>query len=253
MKNFNDIPIKSKREIEIMQEGGKMLSEVKHNLMSLVKEGVSALDVDKEAEKQILKMGGKPSFKMVPGYNWTTCININDGVVHGIPKKEIVFKNGDVVSVDVGMYYKGFHTDTSFSLLLGKDPEKEEFLTVGKKALELAINNVRVGKRIFHISEAIESTLNKAGLRPVRSLFGHGVGRELHEEPQIPGFVYAAAQDTPEIKLGMVLAIEVIYVAGKEQLVLEKDGWTISTQDGKISALFEETVAVTPQGPLVIT
>ena len=253
MKNFEGIPIKPKREIEIMQEGGKRLSEVKQLLMPLVKEGVSAWEIEKEAEKEILKRGGAPSFKMVPGYSWTTCINVNKGVVHGIPRKDIVFKKNDLVSVDLGMFFRGFHTDTSFSLVIGRNPEKEKFLEVGRKALDLAIDNTRAGRRIFDISKAIEETLNKAGYRPVRSLFGHGVGRKLHEEPQIPGFVYACREDTPEIKVGMVLAIEVIYVMGREQLVLEKDGWTISTADGKISALFEETVAVTPQGPLVIT
>jgi len=253
MKNFEGIPIKSKREIEIMQEGGKRLSEVKHILASRVREGVSAWEIEEEAEKQILKRGGTPSFKTVPGYSWATCINVNEGIVHGIPKKDVIFKKNDLVSVDLGLIYKGFHTDTSFSLVIGKEPLKEKFLEAGRKALSLAIDNARAGRRIFDISKAIEETLNKAGYRPVRSLFGHGVGRELHEEPQIPGFVYARREDTPEIKVGMVLAIEVIYVMGREQLVLEKDGWTISTADGKISALFEESVAVTPQGPLVIT
>ena len=253
MKNFEGIPIKSKREIEIMQEGGKRLSEVKQLLMSLVKEGVSAWEIEEEAERQILKRGGAPSFKMVPGYSWATCINVSQGVVHGIPRKDVIFKKNDLVSVDLGMFFKGFHTDTSFSLVIGRNHEKEKFLEIGRKALDLAIDNTRAGRRIFDISKAIEETLNKAGYRPVRSLFGHGVGRKLHEEPQIPGFVYARREDTPEIKVGMVLAIEVIYVMGREQLVLEKDGWTISTADGKISALFEETVAVTPQGPLVIT
>jgi len=253
MKNFNGITIKSRREIEIMREGGRRLSEIKHNLMSMVKEGVSAWEIEEEADKQIVRLGGRPSFKMVPGYHWATCINVNEGIVHGIPKKETVFKNGDLVSVDLGMFFEGFHTDTSFSLLIGKDKNKEEFLKAGKEALDLAIDNARAGKRIYHISKAIEDRLEKSGLNAVRSLFGHGIGKELHEEPQIPGFVYTEAQNTPEIKVGMVFAIEVIYVLGSEQLVIEKDGWTISTQDGKISALFEDTVAVTPQGPLVIT
>lgn len=253
MKNFINIPIKSKREIEIIKEGGKRLSRVKRVLKSLIKKGVSAWEIDKEAEKQILKLGGKPSFKAVPGYSWATCVNVNSGIVHGIPKKEVVFEEGDLVSVDLGMLFGGFHTDTSFSILIGKNKEKEKFLQVGRKALDLAIQNTRVGNRIFDISETIETTLNKSGYRPARSLFGHGIGRSLHEEPQIPGFVYASYEDTPEIKLGMVFAIEVIYVMGNEKLVLEEDGWTISTADGKISALFEDTVVVTPQGPLVVT
>ena len=211
------------------------------------------MEIEKLADSLINKSGGKPSFKMVDGYKYATCVNVNAGVVHGIPKKEIVFKDGDIVSVDVGIFYKGFHTDTSISVLLGKDDEKSHFLDIGKSALKKAIKQAKRGKRIWHISQAMEKAIVQAGFYPVRSLVGHGVGRSLHEEPQIPCFIYGKPENTPKIVEGMVFAIEAMYTQTDTSLVVEEDGWTIVTSDGKISGLFEETIAVTKNGPLVIT
>jgi methionyl aminopeptidase len=236
-----------------MAEGGKKLSVVKNQLMEAVKVGVSAAEIEKLATEGIISQGGSPSFKMVPDYFWTTCINVNDGIVHGIPHKHLVFKDGDVVSVDLGMFYKGFHTDTSFSVYLGNDPKLVEMLAVGKKALKNAIGEARVGNLMADISYAIEKTLESAKLNPVESLVGHGVGRNLHEYPPIPCFVTGATSEQIKIEPGFVLAIEVMYVQGNPELVTDSDGWTIRTKDGKISALFEETVAVTADGPLVLT
>jgi methionyl aminopeptidase len=245
--------IKSPEEIKYMAEGGKRLGKVKKALRDKVREGVSAREVEDLADTLIKKEGGTASFKMVPGYNWATCVNINDGVVHGIPKSEIVFKEGDVVSVDVGMFYKGFHTDTSFSVVVGQDRSKQDFLDIGEKALDVAIGKAQAGKRIYDISEAIENTLNSKGYSPVRALVGHGVGRELHEEPQIPCFVNGDRKTSPIIPEGAVLAIEVMYAKGSGDVKLEPDGWTISSSDDTITGLFEETVAVTNNGPIVLT
>jgi len=253
MAKKDSIEIKTKKEIKTIQENGQKMAEVKNILKGMVKEGVSAWDLEKRARQEIAARGGFPSFMTVPNYKWATCININEGIVHGIPRPDVVFRDKDVVSVDLGMLYKGFHTDTSFSVLVGQDKKRSLFLAAGEKALREAIKKTVAGNRIYDISEAIESTLIEAGYRPVEALVGHGVGRSLHEEPAIPGFVASLPEDTPILKSGMVLAIEVIYVSGSIQLVLEEDGWTIATQDGKISALFEDTVAVTSQGPLVIT
>lgn len=247
------ISVKSPDEIEAMAEGGKKLSKIKNALRRAVGEGVRASDIEKLASKLIKEAGGEASFKMVPGYRWATCVNINEGLVHGIPKKEIVFKKGDVVSVDVGIYFRGFHTDTSFTLALEPKDGTAKFLRVGKEALEGAILKAKVGNRIYDISEAIEEKVRKAGYSPIKALVGHGVGRELHEEPQIPCFTYGRREDSPEIAPGVVLAIEVMYAQGKPNVVKEPDGWTISMADGKISALFEETVAVTSHGPFVLT
>ncbi|MBX4205602.1 type I methionyl aminopeptidase [Candidatus Microgenomates bacterium] len=247
------VNIKTPEEVKVMAEGGKKLAHVKKLVEEAVKIGVSALEIEEIVTKGIIAQGGTPSFKMVPGYRWSTCININDGIVHGIPKKEMVFQEGDVVSVDLGMFYKGFHTDTSISVYLGSDPKTVEMLSVGKKALKNAIREAQMGNKLGDISYAIEKTLESAKLNPVESLVGHGVGRNLHEYPPIPCFVTGSASDNIELKEGFVLAIEVMYTQGNPELVTDSDGWTIRTKDGKISALFEETVAITANGPIVLT
>ncbi|MBI4157829.1 type I methionyl aminopeptidase [Candidatus Woesebacteria bacterium] len=247
------ISIKTEAEIEKMIVGGKKLSRVKTKLREKVAAGVSAYEIETLADTLIKEEGAKASFKLVEGYSWATCININDGLVHGIPKREIVFKKGDVVSVDVGLFYDGLHTDTSFSVDLDGSKEIKKFLSVGQEALGLAIKKARVKGRIFDISEAIEEKIKGAGFTPIRALVGHGVGKSLHEEPSIPCFTSGTREESPEILPGMVLAIEVMYTQGSPEIVRESDGWTISTRDGKIASLFEETVAITPQGPIVLT
>jgi methionyl aminopeptidase len=247
------IKIKTADEIKIMQEGGRILADVKARLESEVKEGVNAEYIDKLAEDLILKLGAKPSFKMVKGYYWTTCVNLNEGVVHGIPKKEVVFRKGDIVSVDVGVFFRGFHTDTSFSKGIEMDANKLSFLKVGKYALNKAINEAKVGNYVYDISYAIESSLTENNLNPIKGLVGHGVGRELHEDPQIPCLVYQKRNETEVFLEGNVIAIEVMYTTGSGDIMLMDDGWTISTKDGKISALFEDTICITNNGPLILT
>lgn len=248
------LTIKSQKDLQKMILGGKKLAEIKKELESLVQEGVSAWKIEEKACQLIEKEGGKSSFKMVPGYRWATCVNKNSGMVHGIPSKNVIFQKGDLVSVDIGLYYQGFHTDTSFSKAINPDSETKHFLDIGKKALKRAIAQVKPKARIFDISKAIEEEIKKGGFTPIRALVGHGVGRLLHEEPPIPCFTEGQSRTkSPELKSGMTLAIEVMYTQGAPDLVLEKDGWTISTRDGKISALFEETVAVTETGFLVLT
>ncbi len=247
------IPLKDERAISAMKEGGEKLAKVKKALYELVNPGVSAWDIELAAVKLIANEGGEASFKKVPGYKWATCINVNSGVVHGIPKKETIFAEGDVVSVDVGMFYKGFHTDTAISKYLGVDESKVHFLSVGREAVKNAIKEARVGKTIGDIARAYERTLTDAGFNPIKSLTGHGVGRELHEDPYIPCFVSGAPEERVKIVPGMTLALEVMYTEGSGQLKLDKDGWTLRTKDGTIAALFEETVAVTATSTLILT
>ena len=247
------IDIKTPEEMETMAEGGARLRRVKNALASAVKIGVSALDIENLAMKLINEEGALPSFTKVENYRWATCISVNEGIVHGIPKKETIFKKGDLVSVDVGIFYKGFHTDTSISVGLDLTPENARFFETGRTALKKAIREAKPGKYIFDISKAIEDTITGAGYTPLRALVGHGVGRELHEEPQIPCFVPDGTSRGPKIVPGMVLAIEVMYTQGKSDIGVTEDGWTIVMRDGKISALFEETVCVTTKGPQVIT
>jgi methionyl aminopeptidase len=250
MKKFN---LKTPHEIEIMAEGGAKLARVKNALKEKVAVGITAFDIEKLANELIKKEGAEASFKKVPGYSWATCISVNAGLVHGIPKPGMIFKKGDLVSIDVGIYYKGFHTDTSITVGIDLDPQTQKFLDTGREALKKSIAQVKVGKHIWDISGAMEEVIEGGGYSAIRSLVGHGVGRELHEEPQIPCFVPGDIQESPKIVPGMVLAVEVMYALGSNKTEVLEDGWTIAMADGKISALFEETVAVTDKGPRVLT
>jgi methionyl aminopeptidase len=247
------IKIKTPEEIQIMAEGGKKLARVKKGLAEAVKAGVTALDIENLAVKLVKEEGAEGSFNKVSGYSWLTCISVNEGLVHGIPTKDLVFKEGDLVSIDVGLYYKGFHTDTSITVGINPSPENKKFLNIGINALEKSIARARVGNYIYDISEAIETTIEGAGYTTIKALVGHGVGRELHEDPQIPCFVPGRITDSPKIEPGMVLAIEVMYAAGSDKVHILEDGWTIAMRDGKMSGLFEESVAITPKGAIVLT
>lgn len=249
----NQITPKTPEEISIMKEGGKKLAHIKKKLAEVVQEGENAYAIEELANELIDESGGKASFKMVPNYSWATCVNVNDGVVHGIPKKETIFKSGDVVSVDVGLFFKGFHTDTSLTVAIEPDKETKKFLGAGMEALANAIEKAKAGNYIYDISKAIEDTLSKHKLVPIKALVGHGIGRALHEDPHIPCFTREKRTNTPLIPQGATMAIEVMYTNGKPDLILEDDGWTISTRNGKIASLFEETVAVTGGGPVVLT
>lgn len=248
-----NVSVKTEAEMGIMAEGGKKLARVKKALREAVKVGVSAIDIERLAVRLIEKEGAQASFKMVTGYSWATCVNVNDGVVHGIPKKETIFKEGDVISVDVGIFYKGFHTDTALTVYLGDDKEIEDFVEAGRQAMWDGVHAVKRGSTIADISKSIEKRLIMNQITPVWSLTGHGVGKELHEAPHIPCFMSNDSSQKIRIKEGFVLAVEVMITRGNGHIRLEKDGWTIRTKDGKISALFEETVAVTKSGPKVIT
>jgi len=198
------------------------------------------------------------SFKKVKGYNFATCISTNDVIVHGIPG-EYRLKEGDVFGVDCGVYLDGFFTDMSKTIRVRNSNSKlkkdkiDKFLEIGQKALNEAIDKARIGNRIGHISKTIQDIVEKEGYTIVRELIGHGVGRNLHEEPEVPGFLVGDISKTPLLKEGMTIAIEVIYNMGKKEITYAKDGWTIKTRDKSISGLFEHTVLITKKGPLIIT
>ncbi|MDP3888475.1 MAG: type I methionyl aminopeptidase [bacterium] len=247
------IELKTKKEIKIMREGGKRLRNVLDKMVKFAKPGISELGLEKIANEEIEKLGGKPSFKMVPRYRWASCLTVNDEVVHGIPK-ERKLKEGDILGIDLGMYYQGLCTDLATTIGIGKvSQETSWFLKTGQETLDMAITLVKKGNFIGDISLTIEEGIKKEGFSPVEALTGHGVGHRVHEDPAIPCVLEKNHRKTPKIQTGMTLAIEVIYNQGGPDLVLEDDGWTISTQDGKISGLFEETVAVLESGPLVLT
>lgn len=255
------IHYKSPKEIAIMKKGGKILSDVLHEVISHAKSGVTEIELDQMAEKLIRQRGGEPGFMKVEGYKHAVCVSTNDVVVHGIPTN-YKLKEGDVIGIDCGVFLDGFNTDMSETVRVISDKRKEKsakddvdlFLETGKRALLEAIKVAKKGNRIGHISEKIQEIVEGSGYSVVRSLIGHGVGKDLHEEPEIPGYLLDPIEKTPLLKPGMTLAIEVIYNMGKSGVVYgNKDGWTIKTEDGSISGVFERTIAITEHGTLLIT
>jgi len=248
---MDKLTIKTPDEIKIMTEGGRMLGEIRNELAAAVKPGIKTIDLEKIACSLIDKTGGKASFKMVSGYYHATCINVNEVVVHGIPGEQMI-NEGDKVGIDVGLFYKGFHTDTSTTVMVNSQSNK--FLEIGIKGLNAAIKQAKPGKRVADISRAMQETVEAAGFSAVTALTGHGIGKNLHEEPAIPCFVVGKYEFSPVLTEGMTIAIEIMYNEGTSEVAYKNDdGWTIVTADGKISGLFEQTVAVTNEGPVILT
>jgi len=251
------ISLKTRKEIEIMKEGGQRLAEVMKEALAIAKPGITLSQINQKIEESILKKGGQPSFKMVPGYHWASCLNVNQGIVHGIPN-DYSLKENDFLSLDMGFFLKGFHNDMSRTIKVmkkgGEDKtQKDEFLKTGERALKKAIEAARVGNHVGHLSRAIEKELRGAGLSPIEVLTGHGVGRKLHEPPPIPCLLMGSIKSTPKLKVGMTLAIEIIYAQGSPEVVLAADDWTIETADGQLAGLFEETIAIQSGKPLLLT
>ncbi len=228
-------------EQKLMRQSGLIAAKALKAALEAIKPGATELEVDKIAEGEIYAQGGDLSYKTVPGYKYATCITVNEEVVHGIPT-ERKFVEGDLVSVDLAVMYKGWHTDCAWSVLIGKDPEKEKFLKVGQQALWNGISEAVAGNRIGDISSAIQGEVESGGYGVLRSLVGHGVGKSLHEDPEIPGF--GTKGRGPILKSSMTLAIEVIFASGSPDVVLGSDGWTYCTADKSWGGLFEMTVLV---------
>lgn len=256
------IAIKSKKEIQSMRTGGNILSDVVWEVCGAAKTGVSELELDALAERLIRQKGGEPGFMKVPGYRHTICACTNTVVVHGIPRAYRL-KEGDIIDIDCGVFYEGFHTDMCETIRVrsgeGDKKYKEDtvdiFLKTGRRALTEAIAVAIAGNRIGHISKTIQTIVEKeGGYSVVRSLIGHGVGRQLHEAPEVPGYLDGPIEKTPLLKSGMTIAIEVIYNMGKPDVVYSgSDDWTIVSKDGSLSAVFERSVAITEEKPLVLT
>lgn len=242
--------LRNSYEYKLMRESGLIAATALKKGIEAIQVGISGLEIDKIVEREIYKQGGDLSYKTVPGYNYATCITVNEQVVHGIPTGRKL-ASGDLVSIDLAVAYKGWHTDCAWTKLLGKDPAKERFIKVGEQALQEGIAQAKEGNRIGDISAAIQSKVEGAGYNVVRSLVGHGVGRSLHEEPEIPGF--GKKGTGPILKNGMTLAIEVIYTKGSSDVVLEEDGWTFATLDKSWGGLTEMTVIVGKETAEVLT
>lgn len=248
------IKLKTEEEIQIMKVGGKKLRNVLKKLEPEIKAGVTTREIDNKAEKLILDEGGSPSFKRVKGYSWTTCLSINEQIVHTPPSARVV-KEGDLLTLDIGLFYKGYHVDYATSILIGQSNKKiDNFLDTGKDALIKAISQVKIGNYLYKISEKIEETICNKGYFIIKQLTGHGIGRELHEDPYIPGYADRSINNKFKIKQGLTIAIEVIYSFGTEEIKYEKDNnWSIITADNSLSACFEHTVAVSKTKVEVLT
>lgn len=240
-------------KISAMREGGKKLAEVKACLRSAASVGMSFAELESIAQKEIAARGAQPSFSTVPGYSWATCIMKNDAVCHGIPEKKHVIADGDVITIDVGLINHGFHLDTTTTLVVGNaDENVTRFLEIGIESLQKAIAAAVVGNSVYDVSFAMEKPLRVHGYGVVYQLTGHGVGEQLHMEPSIP-CIPQRRDKKKRLYAGQTLAIENMYTMGDSDLVLASDGWTYVTQDGSLSAMFEETVLITENGPEVLT
>ncbi len=238
-----------------MRVGGEKLKAVMKQLVPQIREGITTNKINDLAVEYLREQGADISFNKVDGYKWAVCVPINEQVVHTTPSKRVL-KNGEVLTIDIGAFYKGFHTDHAITVVVGgkTTPEIERFLQVGKEALTLAIAQAKIGNRIGHISQAIEKVVTGAGYTVMRQLTGHGIGHELHEDPFIPGFLSKGVEKTMKLKPGMVLAIEVIYSMGSAEIAYEEAlEWSIITADKSMSACFEHTVAITDKNTLVLT
>jgi methionyl aminopeptidase len=251
-----NVPRKSSEEIEIMYRAGQITAQALEVVAAAVRPGISSLELDKLAEDVIRSAGAVPSFKGYRGYPGTLCVEINDVVVHGIPRADEVVGEGDVVGLDIGAYYEGFHGDTASTVPVGEvGAEVVRLLEVTEASLWVGIDHAQAGALLGDISRSIQAYVEDHGYSCVTDLVGHGIGRQMHEPPQVPNF-YAPRQFADyDLKLrpGMVLAIEPMVNAGTSQLRLDNDQWTMRTADGQLSAHFEHTVAITKDGPLVLT
>lgn len=240
------------RRITAMREGGQRLRRVKKELVKFCHVGTTFEEIEAEAQRLIKEEGAIPNFALVKGYDWATCVMVNDALCHGIPKNGVL-KDGDVVSIDVGLLYKKYNLDTSISFGVGKlDGDKQRFLEVGKQSLKRAISKAKVGASIYDVSRAMQKVVETKGYSAVYQLTGHGIGLKLHDDPAIP---CVALKSDKKIKLheGQTVAIEIMYTAGRPEVKEDSDGWTFRTVDGSLSGMFEETVLVTKNGPEVLT
>lgn len=243
--------LKTKAEIELIRKAGRISALAMKEVQKHLKPGITTLEIDQIVEEIFKKNGAESAFKRVNNYKYSICATPNDWVVHGIPDKDKL-ENGDIVGIDLGALYKGYNSDMAQTFVIGKVPaETKKFLDEGEKTLWKAIAQAKVGNHIGDISSTIQENIEKAGYSVVRELVGHGVGKELHEDPMIPGLGKKGQGEL--IKEGLVIAVEIIYNQGKPQIVLFDDGWTIATRDSSLSGLFERTIVVTKKGPVVLT
>ena len=245
------IRIKSANEVDILRKAGKILSSIVIQLQSSLTSGMSTKDIDFKAEELVRQNKVTAAFKGYRGFPGVACISVNEVVVHGIPDSRII-KNGDIVSLDIGIIYKGYYSDTAVTVPVGDIPsETRHLLDVTRASLFLGIEQARPGNRLSDISFAVQSFVEMHGFSVVRDFVGHGIGRALHEEPEIPN--YGRPAQGPVLAEGMVFAIEPMVNMGTHRTKTLSDGWTVVTEDGKPSAHFEHTIVITSNGPEILT
>jgi methionyl aminopeptidase len=250
---------KTAAELEKMRRSGLLVWQILEKLSEIAVEGSTTMDLEVAAEKMMSEAGARPAFKgyYVPAagetYRYVLCTSVNDEIVHGIPNSKRVLKKGDIVSIDTGVKLDGYYGDSAKTVPVGEVSEQtKKLLRVTQEALELAIDRVRNGNRLFDVCGTVEQHVRSNGFSIVREYVGHGIGTQLHEEPQVPNYV-DRKNENPRLKPGMVLAIEPMVNAGRPEAVVLKDKWTAVTKDGSKSAHFEHCIAVTENGPWVLT
>jgi methionyl aminopeptidase len=245
------ILLKSPQEVRRMARPGGIVGGAHERARELLRPGITTKEVDRLIERYILERGGKPAFKGYRGFPAAICISVNDEVVHGIPGDRVLAE-GDIVGVDIGVKAGGFYSDAAQTLPVGEvSSEAVRLLEVTRAALYAGIEKARLGNRIGDVSFAVQAHVERAGFSVVRSLVGHGIGRSMHEDPQVPNF--GEPGDGPELKAGMALAIEPMVNFGDHEVEMLPDRWTVVTRDGSLSAHFEHTVAITENGPVILT
>ncbi len=246
------ISIKSPREIELMREAGHILKHVLDELGRMLRPGISTLDIDRQGEKIIKNSGCRPSFLHYEGYPASICVSVNDEVVHGIPRADRILEEGDIVSLDAGVIYKGYQSDAARTYPVGKvSKEAKDLIRLTRESFFEGVNHAREGCHLYDISRAISDFAKAHNLGIVTALCGHGVGTRLHEDPEIPN--YEVERKGPLLKRGMTLAIEPMLNLGTGEVSQLSDGWTVVTDDGELSAHYENTVLVTEGEPEILT
>ena len=246
------VTVKSEKQIALMREAGRLLAITHEELHKALKPGMTTLDIDRLGEEIIRDFGCVPNFKNYNGFPASICVSVNDEVVHGIPKKERILEEGDIVSLDAGLIYKGYHSDAARTHAVGKvSTEAQKLMDVTKQSFFEGIKMAKEGQHLHDISRAIEEYVTPYGYGIVRDLVGHGIGTALHEDPQIPN--YAQKRRGVRLQAGMTLAIEPMINAGTWQVRFLRDGWTVVTKDGSLSAHYENTILVTDGEPEILT
>lgn len=244
--------LKSPKEIEILRKANIIVMEILLALKEEVKPGISTYEFEEMALRLCEKKGVKPAFKGYRGYPYALCVSVNEEIVHGMPRKDKFLKEGDIVSFDFGVIYDGYVGDAAITVGVGKISDiAKRLIKVTQEALEKAIEKARIGFKIGDISFAIQSTVEKEGFNVIRDFVGHGIGRSLHEPPEIPN--YGKPGRGQRLEAGMVLAIEPMVSAGSWEVKILEDGWTAVTKDGSLAAHFEHSVAITPSGPVILS